>query len=636
MLQFIREHAQGWIAWIIVSLLIVVFAFWGINTYFDATIEANAAKVDGAEVSVEEFQQAYQQERQRFQSMLGSNFDPAMFDGLDMKNRVLEKLINEEVQAQAAEQAGYRVSNQRLAGEIASFPDFQTNGKFDEQLYRVALDGQNLKPAGFEQRLRKALILEQAGKGIVNTSFMTDGELSNLVRLQQQKRVVGYVLLPAAQFANDQTIDEKTINDYYTKNRDEFVKPERLTLNYIELSVNALANQVPVDEALLRKLYDEQKGSYMTEETRRARHILISSKADADEKTLNQARAKAQGLLDRIRAGESFEQLAKENSEDPGSAMQGGDLGYFGPGIMDKAFEDAAFNLAVGGVSEVVKSNFGFHIIQLVDIKAGQTKPFDEVKGKLANDYRQGKAEEQYFELSEQLTDKAFANPDTLNTAAQDLGLSIQSSDWIARDQGPGIGMSPKVRDAAFSEDVLKAGNNSEPIEIEPNHIVVLRVKDHEASSLRPLQEVRADIVRRLQSDAARAQAKAKGEALLAEVRKGADVMAKAQELGLEWKQPGLIGRDDAALDPGIRNELFKLARPKDKAASFGGVVLPSGDYAVLAVYAIEESAAQAADEAAKKQLRDSEARDKAMMEFGRLVDFWRAKMDVVAYPDKL
>ncbi len=637
MLQFIRDHAQGWIAWVIVSLLIVVFSFWGINTYFDATTEVNAAEVDGAEIPVQEFQQAYQQERQRFQTLLGNNFDPAMFDGPEMKNRVLEKLINEEVQAQAAEQSGYRVGDQRLASEIATFPDFQNNGKFDAELYDAALRGQGLTPAGFEQRLRKALVVEQAGKGLVNSSFMTEGELKNLLRLQKQKRSVGYVVLPSANFSANQAVDDKAINDYYTTHRDDFVKPERVTVNYVELSAASLGQQIPVDDALLHKLYDEQKSNYMTEETRRARHILISVKPDADEKTVGLARAKAQGLLDRILAGESLEVLAKQNSEDPGSANLGGDLGYFGRGIMDKAFEASAFALPVGGVSDVVKSNFGFHILQLVDIKPGQTKPFDEVKAKLASDYRQDKAEERYFDMSEQLTDKAFASPDTLTAVAQELGLTIQTSDWISREQGTGVGMSPKVREVAFSEDVLRSGNNSEPIEIAPNHVVVLRVKDHEASSVRPLEEVKADIVRQLQSEGAKARAKAQGEALLADIRKGADVAAtKVKEIGLEWKQPGLIGRDDAALDPAIRNALFKLARPKGAVPSFGGVALPSGDYAVLAVYAIEESEAQAMDEAAKKTLRDSEARNVAMIEFSRLVDYWRAKMKVVAYQDKL
>lgn len=640
MLQFIRDHAQGWIAWVIVSLLIVVFSFWGINTYFDATTEVNVAKVDDAEISAEEFQQAFQQERQRFQSMLGVNFDPAMFDGPEIKNRVLEKLINEEVQAQAADQSGYRIGDQRLASEIATFPDFQNNGKFDAELYDVTLRGQGLTPAGFEQRLRKALVVEQAGKGIVNTSFITEAELKNLLRLQKQKRSVGYAVFSLANFSANQTIDDKAVSDYYASHRDNFVKPERVTVDYVELSAAALAQQVPIDDALLRKLYDEQKGSYMTEETRRTRHILVAVKADADEKTLNDARAKAQKLLDRVRAGESFETLAEQNSEDPGSAKQGGDLGYFGRGIMDKAFEDAAFALPVGGVSEVVKSNFGFHILKLVDIKPGQTKPFDEVKGKLAADYRQDKAEERYFEMSEQLTDKAFANPDTLSVVAKDLGLTVQSSDWMSREQGVGIGMNPKVRDVAFSEDVLRAGNNSEPVEVSPNHVVVLRLKNHEASTVRPLEEVKADIVRQLQSETAKARAKEQGDALLAQLRKtGSDaaaVAAKVKEMGLEWNQPGLISRDDATLDPTIRDELFKLPRPKAAAPSVGGVTLPSGDYAVLAVYGVEEADALAVDEAAKKALRDSEARNAAMAEFSLLVDYWRTKMDVVAHKDKL
>lgn len=638
MLQFIREHAQGWIAWVIVGFLIFVFALWGINAYLEPEQNMSVAEVNGKEITSQEFQRSFEEEKFRLQQMLGKNFDPAMFNDQLMKPRILDRLIEEEVQQQAAADAGYRIGDQLVLQQLNEFEEFKRDGKFDVAQYESIIRGQGLSPAAFEARLRRELLMVQPGRGIMNSAFATDYELKYLARLREQERDIGYAIISADRYTDEAVIEEKAINDYYNANRDSFAKPEQVTVDYIELSSDELMKNITVTDEQLHKLYEEQADSFGVEETRRARHILISLKSDADDKAVNEALSKAQAALERLRKGESFEQVAKQVSEDPGSANQGGDLGYFGHGVMDKVFEETAFKLAVNELSEPVRSSFGFHIIQVTDIKVGQKKPFEEVRSKLENDYRREQAEAQYFDKAEKLTDLAFSNPDTLSPAAESLGLQVKTSDWFNREIGQGIASHANVREAAFAEDVLGNGNNSEPIEIGPNHVVVFRVKKHEPSSVRPLEEVKNEIIERLKKEIGAQKAKEQANSLLNEIKAGKDPALITKQLGFEWKRTGLIGRNDAALDPVIREEAFKVSFKKDeKIPQARTVALPNGDYTVTAVYALQDGALPAnKDDPAQKSLKQSLAQSTAMNEYRQLISEWKKDSEISSYPDKL
>ncbi len=620
MLQLIRERAQGWFAWAIVLLLIIPFALWGINEYFDGDTETYVAKVNGKNISVNEFQRTYDQQRARLQSMLGANFDPALLDDKRIKRDVLDMLVDEEVLVQAAAKAGYRISNEQLSAEIQQVDSFQRDGRFDKELYNQFLRGQGMSVGDFEARLRRILLIGQFRNGIMNTAVITTREVGNIARLREQQRDIGYFTLPVTAFMADAVVSDAEVRQYYEKNRERFSVPEQVSVEYLELSADELAQRVPVDEQALRKFYDEKSAELAMEEQRKAAHILIQVDKSADDKTVAAARAKAEKVLAQARAGEPFEKLAKQFSDDPGSASSGGDLGYFGRGVMDKAFEQAAFALKVGQVSDLVRSDFGFHIIKLSDIKSAHTQSFEEARVKIEQDYRRHRAEEQFFEQSELLSNAAYENPDSLAPVAKAVGLAIKASGLFTRDAGDGIASDPKVRAAAFSDEVLR-GNNGEPVELGNNRLVVLRVKEHKPAVVRPLEEVRDQVVAKLRIQAARDKTKSTGEAALARLKKGEDPAALAREYHAEWKQAGYLKREDRSIDPAIINASFKLAKPAANASSCGGVTLPSGDYAAVVVSAVRDGDPATINNVARDAMKQAGLRSFGEGEFKAFIE---------------
>lgn len=620
MLQLIRERAQGWFAWAIVLLLVIPFALWGINEYFDGDTETYVANVNGKNISVNEFQRSYDQQRARLQSMLGASFDPALLDDKRIKRDVLDMLVDEEVLVQAAAKAGYRISNEQLSSEIQQVDSFQRDGRFDKELYNQFLRGQGMSASDFEARLRRIVLIDQFRNGIMNTAVITTREVGNIARLREQQRDIGYLTLPVATFMADAMVGDAEVRQYYEKNRERFSVPEQVSVAYLELAADELAQRVPVDEQALRKFYDEKSAELAMEEQRKAGHILIQVDKSADDKSVAAARAKAEKILAQVRAGESFDKLAKQFSEDPGSASNGGDLGYFGRGVMDKAFEQAAFALKAGQVSDLVRSDFGFHIIKLTDIKSAHTQTFEEARAKIEQDYQRHKAEEQFFEQSELLTNAAYENPDSLAPVAKAVGLTIKTSGLFTRDGGDGIASDPKIRAAAFSEDVLR-GNNGEPVEIGNNKLVVLRIKEHKPAVVRPLEEVRDQVVAKLRTQAARDKTKSTGEAALARLKKGEDPAALAREYHAEWKQAGYLKREDRSIDPAIINASFRLAKPAANTLSYGGVVLPSGDYAVVGVSVVRDGDPAAINNAARDAMKQAGLRSYGESEFKAFID---------------
>jgi peptidyl-prolyl cis-trans isomerase D len=603
MLHFIRERAQGWIAWIIIGLLIIPFALWGINQYFGGGGKAVVATVNGTEIGQREFQQAFYEQRTRMQQMLGAQYDPRVFEP-QLKKRVIDDMVNRELLLQNADAAGYRISDQSVVDTIHSIDAFRENGVFSAELYHQQVRAQGQTPTAFEHRLQRAILTSQLPMGLDNTAFVTDAELDALIRLQEQKRALSYLVLQAKNYQDKADASEQAVADYYEAHRDRYQTPEKVRVEYVELDAAKLGKDVEPTEAQLQKFYQERASQFTVPEERRARHILIQIPQGADEATVKKAKAKAEALLKRIRAGESFEALAKADSDDPGSAKQGGDLGFFGRGVMEPDFEKAAFALKVGEVSEPVLTSFGYHLIKLEEIRPAKRKSFAEVKDELRAQFRQDAAEREYFDLSEKLTNLAYETPDSLATVADKLGLQLKESPFITRRGGSGIFSNPRLAAAAFSDDVLKQGYNSEPIEVGENHVVVLRVKEHQDAAQRPLQEVKAQISRQLIDDKARARAQEAGKALIARLQQGEAPATIAKELKLEWKSAGEIGRKDTAVDRAIVSQAFKLAKPTADKSSYGGEALSSGDYALVAVSKVVDGNPATFDKAQRQALR--------------------------------
>jgi peptidyl-prolyl cis-trans isomerase D len=589
MLQIIRDRAQGVFAWIIVGLIIIPFALWGINSYFGGGGDDSIAKVGDAKISPQQMQRAYQQQRDRLQQMFGGKIPENLFSEETMKSQILQQLIEKEVLIQAAADNGMRIGDKQLASTITGINAFQKDGKFNAEEYERVLARQGMSPRLFEQRVRRDLMASQLTDVVVNMDFTLNTEVDNYLRLQQQQRDIGYMVLPLSKFEKEITVSAEEKRSYYASNNGRYTVPEQVKIDYLELDAASIASAIKVDEEELRQRYEAHKLNFRTAEERRARHILIQADSGAAQSVVAEARAKAEALLQRINNGEDFATLAMAESQDPGSAKKGGDLGFFGKGIMDKAFEDATFSLKKGAVSGVVQSAFGFHIIKLDDIKGGETKPYEQVAAELKREVQQERAAEIYYDKAEQLANLTYEQPDTLSVAAEQLQLEIKSSDYFARNGGAGIFGDPKMTTAAFSEDVLARGNNSSAIELGDNHLVVLRINDHKAESVRPFEEVAAVIEEALKHDKAKVKAQQEAAALFTRLQAGESPESLVKSQTLEWQMQSGLLRDNNKVERSIVQAVFRMPHPADKGYSSEQLTLPSGDQVLVALYAVHE-----------------------------------------------
>ena len=590
MLMAIRDRVMGFLGWVLLGALFIAFAFFGLNSYFTSNAKSYAADVNGVEITIPEYQRAYQQMRLRMQRMMGEAYNPAMIDEEALKKNALQELIREQLLLQEADADGYAVSKQLVAAQINAVPAFKdVDGKFSVEKYRQVLQQQGMAPAEFEWRLSRELLVNQIINGIAQSAGISRQDLERIYRLQTQLRRFSYLELPVQQSAAKVKVSDSDIEQYYTEHASDFMTPERVKIQYLELKADELqVSDEPSDEAL-HALYDEHADRYVTPEERRARHILVSLPPDAGEDAERKAREKAESLLTRLEKGESFEKLAKEASDDTGSASKGGDLGFFTRGMMTPEFETAAFALKKGERSGIVKSAFGFHIIEVTDIKPQHAKPFDEVRDELVKEYQSQERGDLFSDKAEILANKTFEQPDTLQGAADVLGLEVKTSDWLTKEGGPGIGQNEMVVNAAFQEDVLEAGNNSEPIELGDDDLVVLRILEHEPAEKQPLESVKDKVTSKVRDTKARALTSARGDSLLKELRSGTPLADIASAQKLELKTTGLIGRN--ATDPATRivTEAFLLPSATDKGLSTTGFSLESGDYVLLALEEIKD-----------------------------------------------
>jgi len=609
MLNFIRERAQGWLAAVIVGLLIIPFALWGINQYFGGGGQAVVANVNGTEISQRDFQQAFYEQRSRMQQMLGAQYDSSFFDP-QIKKRVINDLIDQELLIQNASDVGFRVGDESVAATIRSIDAFKQDGVFSTEHYQQQLQAQGESPSAFESRVKRMILTSQLLDGVARTVLVTDADIDESIRLQKQTRELRYLVLPTSKYSDDSVSDEAAIKAYYEKNSAQFMTTEKVQVEYVELSLAdiaaRLAKEKPPTEEQLRDYFEKTSSQYSVPEERRASHILVQVEEGADEATVKAAREKIEALQARIKAGESFEKLAKENSDDPGSAEQGGDLGYFARGVMDPAFENAVFELKVGEVSEPVLTSFGFHLIKLEDIRESKSKKYEDVRNELLPEYQQDAAEREYFDLAEKLTNLAYETPDSLSDVANQLGLALKQSPYFGRNGGPGLFANPRIANAAFSDEVLTKGYNSEPLDVGENHVVVIRLLDHQEASQLPLEKVKDQVKARLVQEKARETTKMAGDDAVKQLQSGTVGNNIAGKLAVAWKDVATIERDskDKKIDTVIVKKVFSMTKPSQGKTSYDGVVLPNGDYAIIALTKVTEGDPAKVDKAERENIK--------------------------------
>lgn len=591
MLEFIRKRATGWVAWFIVILISIPFALWGIQQYLSPVSSLSVAEVNQTEIGLREFQQAFQQRRVQLQRLLGPEL-AASINEAKLRRETLDRLINDELILQAASTSGLRIGDAQLASFIQSQEAFRVGGSFSQDQYETWLRSQGYSPGSFEQVTRRDLLSNQFLSGLGGSAFATDSEVARLQKLQSQQRTFRTLLVPASRFS-DVEIGDAEIAAHYEANKSRYVRPEQVTVKYIEISRSEIANAIPVDETELRRLYESRQASFVTPEQREVSHILISVGMEAGKEANDDARARLAEIRSQLDDGASFADLAKQYSEDPGSAQNGGSLGFIGKGIMDPEFENAAFSLDKGAVSEPVRTRFGWHLIKVTDIRAPQTRSFEDIKDRLRREYQNEQADLVYSERVEQLANLSFEHPESLEIAAETLGVTPKISQPFGRaGADSGLAANRDVVEAAFSDDVLTARNNSSVIDLGDGRVVALRIHDHEPSAQRPLSDVRHQIVAELRQSAAREAAGKTGEELLRRLRAGESpdsVVADTE--ALRWSEPVTAQRREGA-DPRTRSMVFRMPRPATGQPVYRGQSLPNGDFQIVALESVTDGSA--------------------------------------------
>ena len=596
MLQFIRDHATGWVAWGIVLLICVPFALWGIYDYLGPNPNVSVATVNGSEISLQQYRQAYQSQQAQLQAAFGVGANSPLLNQDRLRAQVIENLVDDELVLQSGTNAGMRIGDGQLASAIQSQSIFRAGNNFSQEQYEQWLRRQGYSPGGFEFNLRRSMLNEQIINGLARSAIVTDRDRNEAVRLADQTRSFSQLRLTESP-EDGPAIEPAVVEAHFAANKLRYRTDDEVRIAYIEVSRDSIARIIEADETQLRALYEQQKLNYTSPARREARHILIQVAKDADEAELSAARARIDTLREQLNAGTDFAGLAEEHSDDPGSASKGGALGFFGRGIMAPPFEEAAFSLAVGEISEPVKTTFGWHLIEVTGIEEARVRTFDEARGTVLKEFQRMESEQVFAEQVEQLANLAFEHPESLEVAADALGLEIESTGFFGRAGGDTLGVSdePAVIDAAFDNEVLIDGNNSQPIEL-GSRVLVLRTSEFRPARPQALEEVREAVRSQLRREAADERVIARGIAMVRQLRNGADIDEIADAEGLSWSMfddvPRPVGRGDQVI-----STVFRTPKPESGRPVFDGIALGDGGYVVIALRAVTEGEAKSETE---------------------------------------
>ncbi|NOS97593.1 MAG: peptidylprolyl isomerase [Methylotenera sp.] len=574
MLDQIRTVAQGWVGKALLALITIPFALFGIDSYLSgAGNSATVAKVGGNNISIQEYDNALKNMRNRLQSE--KKIDPAELDSPEIKSMVLNQLINKQLLNDEIKHAKYAISDEQLATYITGMPEFQKDGKFSQELYDQTLTQNQLTPNKFEAGMRADLLAQQAQNGISKLGFISNARADNISSITNQQRVVTVSEIKTKDFVSQAIVTPAEVKAYYELHKNKLINPEQVKIEFLLLSATNLITGMTVDDAEVKKFYDENTDKFQGTEQRNASHILIAFGVSPTPEKKQEAKAKAEAILAEIKKNpKSFETLAIKNSEDPGSAVKGGDLGSFARGAMVKPFEDAAFSLKVNEVSNLVESEFGYHIIKVTGITGANTD-FETLKPQIKGDLMFKKAQEEFAKQAEGFSNMVYEQSGSLAPAAKVYGGQVQKSDWLSREAGAKFFKNnEKIMNLVFSNEVLKDKRNTEAVEISPNNLVSARVVDYKAASPKSFDEVKSGIEALLKFEAASKLAVSKGQAVLKDLREGKEVD------GIEWIPEVTIDRKTAqgltelAMSQAFKTNVAKLPAYSGLADSKQGYLL--------------------------------------------------------------
>ena len=556
MFDAVRNNKR--IVQIFLGLIALPFAFWGVDSYVRSSgAGSDLASVGDTKITIPQFEQALRDRQDQMRQSMGDSFKPELMSSPEVRLGVLNSLIDQRLLLLEAGKNRLVTSDDALRDFLSSVPSLQEDGKFSMSRYEAVLRSQGMSQPQFEARVRQDLTLQQLVGTIGSSAFVSLTQAEAMLRLQSEERQFSEFRILSGQFANKVKIDESAIQKFYDENKNRFEVPERIKAEYVVLSLDALLPQVKVSDAEVKTWYDGHQDRYQEPEERRASHILISSDGDAGKE---KAKTKAEDVLKEIQKTPSrFAELAKQHSQDPGSAQKGGDLGYFGRGMMVKPFEDAVFQQKEGETSGLVESDFGYHIIKVTGIRPAKLRPLAEVRSDIEGELKRQAATRKFAEAAESFNNMVYEQSDSLQPVVEKFSLKVQQSGWLPKNADPrmlaafGPLGNEKVAKALFSDDAIKNKRNTEAIEVAPNTLLAARVTEHVPASVQPFDSVKGDIGEYLKLQEAQAQAKASGEARLVELNQGEDK--------LSWSAPRSASRLQARqlqLPPAALQAIFK------------------------------------------------------------------------------
>jgi len=626
MMQFIRERSKGLLSFLLMGFISLTFALWGINSYFTGRQDNAVAKVGARNITADEFSRFYQQQYRQVQSLYGDAFRPEMIDEAQFKQKVLDAMVADAALRQHLIQNQMIISDPQLAEAINQLPTFQQEGKFSSESYQQWLKTRGYSSAAFESELRGSMLTEQMRMAVRNSALVTQIDLQEVVRLNDQQRNVAVIAVPLASLTGQVAASDDEVNDFYIKNSQDFQTPDRIRVSYVLIRRDALPTQLQPNDAMLRELYAADGKRFSTPERRHVRHILLKDETAA------------QALAGRLgEAPKKFQDFARELSQDPGSAVKGGDLGWVEPGMLPLSLDQAVYAAKAGEPAGPVKSSEGYHWLLVDAIEAGKQEAFEAVRSKLVEEYQNERLAERWNTLVESVETASFENASSLQPIADLAGLPVKTTSWFSREAGEAPANSPRFRQASFTDDVLKEGLNSDVIKLDEGTIAVLRLEEHQPAQTPPLDQVKAQVKQAFQRARAAEIADQRIKEAEEAVDRGEAPPQIASKIKGNYRELGWIERQgNNNLPPELVEKVFSAPHPKDEQAAHVAVTLPNGDRTLVLVRQVKNGDLKAVDANTVTQIRERVSEMRGEQELAIYLNALKKSMDIKTYPDRL
>ncbi len=585
MLQTIRDQVKGWVAVVIFTIMIIPFAFWGINYYFEQSGGVIAIEVNGEEISLADYQRAYQDMRQQWQSISGAPVEEEAEPLI--KQQATEDLIRTELLKQAGRKAGLYVGEEEVWQVIRQVSTFNDDQGFNMAQFELAANRSGLTPAGFLARIQQDMAVEQMRNSMFATDFVTQPEIAAYSSIVHQTRDFSYTVLSSDELKETIQVTDEQVQSWY-ENKDRYMEPEKVRIAYLVLSLAKIAEEVYLEEGELESWFSENQHNYEVAETRKVKQIIVKLPEEPSEAIADEMRAKADELYALVREGEEMQDVAVNHAGKYEGAVEFSEFGFLTKGVLEPEVDEVVFSIAPGEISEPVQSRFGFHIMAVDEIQGGSEATLAGVREEVEQDLREEKAAKQLYELTDRLAELTYESPDTLEVAAEELGLDVQTSDYISReDPGVGIVAEPGVVSTAFSDEVLLQENNSDLLELDNDRYLVLRVLEHRSPMKKPLEDVRDEIVTRIKYEQARDRTRERGETILEQLEEGKSKEELVLEFPLDWKTASGVTQDDETINRAVLRTAFRAGIPEAGKPLHDGASLGTGDYTVVIVHSV-------------------------------------------------